>query len=145
MPFFKKSSLLLSIATKPIEQNNQLQPARILLVEDSSANRLLLLDYLNHLGYQVSSVICGHDLLVTLPQFQPHLVLLDLKLPDIDGYALLQQLGHHPQWSEIPVVVVSAYAFQSDQQRALGLGARRYLVKPIDLNALHQVILEELR
>jgi len=134
----------LTIQTRLTEHNCRLHPARILLVEDNSTNRLLLLDYLTHLGYNVSSVVCGRELFTALPQFQPHLVLLDLKLPDIDGYVLLQQLRQHPEWSHIPVVVVSAYAFKTDQQRALGLGARRYLVKPIDLNALHQTIREEL-
>lgn len=97
------------------------------------------------MGYCVSSVVCGRDFLTALPQFQPHVVLLDIKLPDIDGYSLLQQMRQNEAWSTIPVVVVSACAFKSDQQRALGLGARRYLVKPIDLNALHHAIVEELR
>jgi two-component system cell cycle response regulator DivK len=47
-------------------------------------------------------------------------------------------------WLHIPVIVVSAFAFQSDQQRAMTLGARRYFVKPVNLNALRQAIQEEL-
>ncbi|NJL20623.1 MAG: response regulator [Leptolyngbyaceae cyanobacterium SM1_3_5] len=135
----------MSTQTQLTEPHCPVHPARILLVEDNSTNRLLLLDYLTHIGYCVSSVVCGRDFLTALPQFKPHLVLLDIKLPDIDGYSLLQQMRQNETWSKIPVVVVSACAFKSDQQRALGLGARRYLVKPIDLNALHHAIVEELR
>lgn len=135
----------MSPQTQLTEQHCPIHSARILLVEDNSTNRLLLLDYLTHLGYCVSSVVCGRDFLAALPQFQPDLVLLDIKLPDIDGYALLQQMRQNEAWVRIPVVVVSACAFKSDQQRALGLGARRYLVKPIDLGVLQRTIIEELR
>lgn len=80
----------------------------------------------------------------TIEQFQPHIVLLDLKLPDVDGFTLLHQFQQRRDWSNIPVVVVSAFAFQADQQRAFNLGARRYLVKPVNLSRLKRAICEEL-
>jgi CheY-like chemotaxis protein len=118
---------------------------RILLVEDDSTNRLLLRDYLSHMGYQVSALVNGSEFFSALAQFQPHVILLDLKLPDIDGFALLQQFCQDQNCCHIPVIIVSAYAFNADRQRALALGARHYLVKPIDLNTLNQKIIEELR
>jgi len=115
------------------------------MVEDDSTNRLLLQDYLTHMGYCVSSLTDGSEFFSILAQFRPDLILLDLKLPNIDGFALLQQLRQHQDCCHIPVIVVSAYAFNKDQQKALGLGARHYLVKPIDLNILNQRIVQELR
>jgi two-component system cell cycle response regulator DivK len=117
---------------------------RILLVEDNDINRQLMTDYLKYCGYEVLSLPKGSGFATAMSQFEPHLVLLDLKLPDIDGYTLLQQIQQQPEWVNIPVIVVSAYAFQSDQQRALNLGARRYLVKPVKLSELMQAISEEL-
>jgi two-component system cell cycle response regulator DivK len=119
-------------------------PTRILLIEDNEANRRLMADYLGYCGYNVYSLSEGTQLASVMEQFQPQLILLDLKLPAIDGYALLEQIRQREDWQSVPVIVVSAYAFQRDQRRALELGARRYLVKPIRLSQLTDVIQEEL-
>jgi len=118
--------------------------SRILLVEDNDVNRQLMTDYLRYCGYDVLSIPRGELFADEMEQFCPDLVLLDLKLPDIDGYTLLQQMQQTPEWVRIPVIVVSAFAFQADQQRALNLGARRYLVKPVKLPELIDAIAEEL-
>ena len=123
----------------------QILTDRILLVEDHEVNRRLLSDYLSYLGYQVLCLAEGSTFFETMSHFQPHLVLLDLKLPGIDGYTLLQQIQQKPDWPQMPVIVVSAYAFKADQQRALNLGAKRYFVKPVNLSYLRQAIQEELR
>ena len=117
---------------------------RILLVEDNHLNRQMLEDYLVFCGYQLLGLAFGADFFQALADFQPHLVLLDLKLPDVDGYTLLEQIGQRPEWRTIPVIVVSAFAFNADRQRALNLGARRYFVKPVGLRDLRQAIEDEL-
>ncbi|QLE58800.1 response regulator [Nostoc sp. TCL26-01] len=109
---------------------------RILLVEDNDINRMLLSDYLSYCGYYVKSLSDGSDFLMTVEKFRPELILLDLKLPDVDGYSLLQQMQQHPDFSNIPVIVVSALAFKADQERAITLGVRSYFVKPVNLNSL---------
>lgn len=116
---------------------------RLLLVEDHEINRLLLADYLTYCGYEVLTLSEGALFATAIAKFQPHLIVLDLKLPDTDGYTLLQQLQQHGEWSRIPVIVVSAFAFRADQRRALNLGARHYLVKPIQLLELKQLLAQE--
>ena len=118
--------------------------ARILLVEDNATSRQLMSDYLEHYGWEVLSLERGATFGSAMWQFKPHLILLDLKLPDVDGYTLLGQVQQYPEWRETPVIVVSAFAFQSDKDRAMSLGARRYLVKPVNLVQLRQAIYEEL-
>jgi two-component system, cell cycle response regulator DivK len=118
--------------------------SRILLIEDNPSSRQLMSDYLEHHGWQVLSLDQGAEFSASMSQFKPHLVLLDLKLPDTDGYLLLEQLQQHSEWRHIPVIVVSAFAFQSDQERAFRLGARQYLVKPVNLLQLRQAICKEL-
>lgn len=120
------------------------QQTRILLVEDDALNRQLLSEYLSILNYQVLSLSGGVNFFQALAEFQPQLILLDLKLPDIDGYTLLQQLEQTPQWQDIPIIVLSALAFKVDRQRAMTLGVKRYLVKPVNLNDLRRAIQEEL-
>ena len=128
-----------------IDQPLQSQKARrILLVEDHYLNRLLLSDYLIYCGYDVESLSEGSTFFSTIEKFQPDLILLDLKLPDIDGYSLLKQVQEKPDLSKIPIIVVSAFAFKADQELALSLGARRYFVKPIKLKDLIITIEEEL-
>lgn len=120
------------------------QVRRILLVEDHYLNRLLLSDYLIYSGYDVESLSEGSTFFSTIEKFQPDLMLLDFKLPDVDGYSLLKQVQQKPDLSKIPIIVVSAFAFKADQELALSLGARRYFVKPIKLKDLIVTIEEEL-
>jgi CheY-like chemotaxis protein len=118
------------------------QDARILLIEDNEASRQLMSDYLEYYGYRVLALAKGSLFAQAIVQFCPDLVLLDLKLPDVDGFTLLQQRSS--DCLKVPIVVISAFAFQADQQRALALGASQYLVKPVSLTQLKQVIRSEL-
>lgn len=120
-------------------------PKRILLVEDNYLNRQMLEDYLVFCGYQVLSLADGTGFFHALADFRPELILLDLKLPDIDGYTLLEQKSRRQEYQSIPAIVVSAFAFKTDRQRALKLGAKRYFVKPVSLRDLKQAIEEELQ
>ena len=117
---------------------------RLLIVEDNNLNRLMLNDYLTFCGYQVFSLACGANFFEEIASFQPHLILLDLKLPDVDGYSLLEQLQVNSQWQHIPTIVVSAFAFRADRQKAFNLGASQYFVKPVSLNDLRQAIEREI-
>ncbi len=116
---------------------------RILLVEDHYLNRMLLSDYLSYCGYDVQSLSEGSTFFSTIEKFEPDLMLLDLKLPDIDGYSLLKQVQQKPDLSKIPIIVVSAFAFKADQELALSLGARHYFVKPLKLKDLILTIEEQ--
>lgn len=112
---------------------------RILLVEDAESTRCLLQEFLENQGHSVCSLSNGLTFFQTISDFQPELILLDLKLPEIDGYTLLQQLQQSPHHA-IPVIVVSAYAFQKEKQRAFNLGARAYLTKPVALEEFVRLI-----
>lgn len=117
---------------------------RIVLIEDNDPNRKLLSDYLTYCGYEVLDLPDGTSLQSAVQDFQPDVILLDLKLPAPDGYELLAKRQQEPLLRSIPVIVVSALAFQADQQRALELGAQRYFVKPVNLPQLKQAIQEEI-
>lgn len=115
---------------------------RILMVEDHDTSRQLLSDYLSFLGYEVFAIADGAAFFSALSLFQPELILLDLKIPHIDGYSILKEIQALPSDRQVPIIVVSAYAFKSDQQRALSLGAKKYFVKPINLSQLREAIQE---
>jgi two-component system cell cycle response regulator DivK len=116
---------------------------KILFVEDDDFNREVIAEYLELWGYEVCTLSSGLKFLQSLAKFQPDLILLDLKLPGIDGFHLMEEL-QHSQWEGVPVVVLSALAFPRDRKRAIELGARRFLVKPTILEEIGRAIGEEL-
>lgn len=113
---------------------------RILVIEDDYANRLLFSDYLTYAGFTVLAIADGQNLSQYISTFLPDLILLDLGLPGVDGYHLLEELNPDGLGPVLPVVIVSGYAFQENQRRAIALGAAEYLVKPVRLKELVQTI-----
>lgn len=117
---------------------------RILLIEDNDVNRMLLSDYLIYFKYNVQSLAGASTFFSTVEKFEPELILLDLKLPDADGFLLLKEIKEKPKYSQIPIIIVSGFAFKADQERAMMLGASRYFVKPVNLSELLLAIEDEL-
>ncbi|MBD0268425.1 MAG: response regulator [Cyanobacteria bacterium Co-bin8] len=113
---------------------------RILLVEDDYANRMFFSEYLRYCGYQVLALSEGLNLFLHLKEFQPHVLVLDLCLPEIDGSTLIQQIRSDGDWQHLPIIVVSGYAFDADREKAEALGIQAYLVKPIRLQELVQSV-----
>jgi two-component system, cell cycle response regulator DivK len=112
---------------------------RILIVEDNDIHRSLTEDFLSYRGYELYSLPNGNEFLAAIALFKPDLILLDLGLPFVNGFELLEQL-RQSEWCGIPAVVVSACAFEREKQKAYQLGAACYLTKPISLTTLAQVI-----
>lgn len=113
---------------------------RILLVEDDYANRMFFTEYLRYCGYHVLPLPDGLTLLAQLKDFQPHVLLLDLGLPEVDGFMLIQQIRAESAWQHLPIVVISGYAFAADQIRTQALGIQAYLIKPVRLHDLGQTV-----
>jgi DNA-binding response OmpR family regulator len=102
---------------------------RILVVEDDPTLRLVLQDNLRSEGYQVEVAADGASSVRNAHAVTPHLILLDLTLPDCDGFELLPVLR---QSGQVPVIVLTARAQQAEKVRGLGLGADDYITKPFD-------------
>lgn len=106
--------------------------ARILAVDDVLHNLELLTYLLQAAGHQVVGATTGSEALLLAADRRPDLVVLDLQLPDLDGYEVLAQLRAHPDLADIPVIAVTAYAMVGDRDAALAAGFDGYLSKPID-------------
>lgn len=113
---------------------------RILIVEDQPINQALISEVLELQGYAIDVIQDGQTMLETLysplvtPQSIPHLILMDIQLPGVDGFELIRQLKAHPLWQAVPVIVVTAMAMAGDRDRCLEVGADNYLSKPLDLD-----------
>jgi len=121
---------------------------RILLVEDEPAIRTICRVNLESDGLAVAEAADGHEALEGIRQAPPELVLLDVMMPDLDGWAVAEQLAADPDMREIPIVFLSARAAREDKARARELGAVGYIVKPFDpvmLGAAVRDVLERIR
>jgi CheY-like chemotaxis protein len=105
--------------------------AKILLVEDNAANRYLETFLLEHSGFTVFHAADGFAALRQARLAQPDLILMDIQMPEMDGYEAARTLRATPEVAQIPIVAVTSYAMAGDRERALQLGFVGYLEKPI--------------
>jgi CheY-like chemotaxis protein len=105
--------------------------SRILLVEDDEAARFIISTVLRHAGYAVTETRTAVEGLRALEREIPDALLVDLGLPDVDGFELIRRVRSTPLGQALPIVVVTVYAFDSDRESAFAAGCDRFLTKPI--------------
>jgi two-component system cell cycle response regulator DivK len=106
---------------------------RILVVEDNPKNMKLVRDVLEFSGYEVIEATSGEDGVRLAEEGRPHLILMDLQLPGIDGAEALRQIRVASDGRHVPVVAVTAFVMDEDKTRAFASGFDGYLAKPIDV------------
>ncbi|HEV2231436.1 MAG TPA: response regulator [Thermoplasmata archaeon] len=106
--------------------------ARILLVEDNPLNAKLAAVILKSAGHSVVGASDARETHQVLSQERPDLILMDLGLPGLDGYALTREIRREPATREIPILAVTSFAMKGDELKALEVGCNGYLTKPID-------------
>lgn len=109
---------------------------RILLVEDNELNRDMLSRRLVRRGYEVEIAADGREGLSMASASSPDLILLDLSLPEMDGWEVLRRLKQDPKMKSIPVVALTAHALVTDRNRALEAGFDDYDIKPVEMPRL---------
>ncbi|MDO6705812.1 quorum-sensing sigma-54 dependent transcriptional regulator LuxO [Photobacterium sp. 1_MG-2023] len=113
---------------------NQLKVRQVLMVEDTASVAALYKSYLNPLGLDVKIVGTGSDALKAFQSFVPDLVLLDLRLPDMTGMAVLEEIRqNHPK---LPVVIMTAHGSIDVAVEAMRFGAKDFLIKPCEADRL---------
>jgi len=109
---------------------------RILIVEDNELSRDMLSRRLRRKGYEVIVAVDGAEGVAMAGEQMPDIVLMDLSLPDMDGWKATQTLKENPKTRAIPVIALTAHAMSGDRERALEAGCDDYDTKPIDLRRL---------
>ncbi len=120
-------------------------PALILVAEDERDIRDLLVTFLEIGGFKTVAVPNGQEAVKQAVDRQPDLILLDVRMPRMDGLQACAALKAMPGTCDIPVVFLSAYATPQDVEKGLAAGAEKYLAKPIELEDLNQSVVEILR
>ena len=122
--------------------DDKLNNKRVLVVEDQPYNQALISEVLELEGYVVELVYDGRTMmdminspLVTFKSL-PDLILMDIQLPEVDGFELIHYLKNHPLWKQVPVIAVTAIAMAGDRERCLAAGANAYLSKPLNIDEL---------
>ena len=110
--------------------NDQNEPQRILLVDDNPTNLQVLFQTLEGQGYKLLIAKSGEDALKIARKAQPHLVLLDIMMPGMDGYETCQRLKEDPETRESAVIFLSALDDTKDKVRGLEQGAVDFITKP---------------
>lgn len=115
------------------ENSAQLRKLKLLIVDDEPLNIALLTDVLAESGYtRVRSVTDSRQACETFREFEPDLVLLDLMMPHVDGFAVLEALRNSAPDAHVPVIVLTADMTEQTKRRALCAGATDFLLKPFD-------------
>jgi CheY-like chemotaxis protein len=109
---------------------------RVLVAEDNAVNRELLRELLETRGHSVIEACNGQEALEMIEQSRPDLLLLDISMPVLDGFATVRKIRENPELSALPVLAVTAYAMQGDQDNVLNAGFDGYLSKPINARDL---------
>ncbi len=105
--------------------------ARILVVDDTAVNVKLLADLLTVKGYMVSTAANGMEALERIERERPDLVLLDIMLPDANGFDVLNRIRQHQALESLPVLMLTSLGERKDITRGLMLGANGYITKPV--------------
>lgn len=117
------------VASQPGKTAEKAQGPKILVIEDDQFLRDMLVDKLEAEGFGVVEAIDGESGMEVMQKEQPKLVLLDIVLPGIDGFEILQRMQKDPALSKIPVLIISNLGAQKDIDKAKELGALDYIIK----------------
>ena len=108
----------------------------ILIVDDDNPSRKLVRDLLYALGYATITATDGKQAIMLAKEKEPNLILMDIRLPELDGAAAMKVLKNDPKTKGIPIIAVTAYAMRGDKEKLLHQGFDDFLAKPLDIHIL---------
>jgi CheY-like chemotaxis protein len=115
-------------------------PVRVLVVDDHRDTADSIAAVLTDLGCSVLSVFNGAEALSQAPAFRPELILLDLVLPDTDGYAIARSIRGSPWGRDVTLVAVTGAGQEEDKSKSIEAGFDRHLMKPVQFSELEELV-----
>jgi two-component system, cell cycle response regulator DivK len=112
------------------------EKVKILYVEDNPENRLLVRRILLAEDFDVIEAADAYQAMKIIETIRPDLILMDINLPEIDGYTLTARMKENPNISNVPIIALTANVMKGDRERILDSGCDGYIQKPIDVDAL---------
>ena len=111
-------------------------PTRVMVVDDDAGYARLLVDCFSGLGFQVRYVESGAEALSEIPTFHPEIVLLDIRMPEMDGFEVCQNIRQNSEYANIIIIMLTSVGEVEDKIKGLKVGADDYLTKPFDFDEL---------
>jgi|SRR5688572_24582223 two-component system cell cycle response regulator DivK len=108
----------------------------ILYIEDNADNRTLVRRILNAAEYECAEATNARDALMLLETVRPNLILMDINMPDMDGYTLTAKIKSMPEFERIPILAITANVMRGDREKSLEAGCDGYIQKPLDVDQL---------
>lgn len=105
---------------------------QILIIEDNEQNMYMLTYLLEASGYEVLQSFSGEDGITSAGKAIPYAILLDIQLPEMDGYTVAVKLRENPRLAAVPIIAVTSFAMMGDREKVMASGADGYIEKPID-------------
>lgn len=119
--------------------------ARVLIVDDETHNRSLLEIMLSSEGYELFTAASGEEALAVVKEHHPDLILLDIMMPELNGFQITTMLKANPETQHIPIIILSAIDDRGARERGLQVGAVAFLTKPIHHVELRALVRKFLR
>ena len=129
-----------SIAEKIRLEEVKSTPRRVLVVDDNVDAAETLVMLLELQGHTLMAVHNAHEALAKVDAFKPDVMLIDIGLPDVDGYGLVQKLREKPSNQNLRKIALTGYGQPEDKQRALDAGFDDHVIKPVDMQALERLM-----
>jgi two-component system, cell cycle response regulator DivK len=105
---------------------------KVLIIEDNEQNMYLMTFLLESNGYEIVQARNGKDGIRLAQETRPNVILLDIQLPEINGYQVAEELRKNKTLGDIPIIAVTSYAMAGDKEKVLAAGATGYIEKPIN-------------
>ena len=120
-------------------------PRKILIVEDNDDSRELVVKVLKNKGYQTVEAVDGEDAVEKAIAEKPALILLDISIPKMDGYAVAKKLKSLEEFRDVPIVALTAHAMKGDREKVIVAGFEGYISKPINVREFPDQVRSYLR
>jgi len=127
-----------------MENNKDYSKYTVLIVDDIPINIILLKTMLARTNVRILTAINGQEALDTVRNLRPHVVLLDIQIPIMDGWEVLKEIKADPELKETAVIIVSAYTSSEDIEQSMKLGASGFIKKPVIMDLLLSSVTAEL-
>jgi two-component system cell cycle response regulator DivK len=115
---------------------------RILVIEDTEDNRQIIRDLLSSVGYELIEAVDGVQGVALAQKERPDLILMDIQLPEIDGYEATRRIRAIPELAKVPIIAVTSYALSGDEAKTRAAGCDGYIAKPFSPRQLLAMVRE---
>jgi CheY-like chemotaxis protein len=113
---------------------------RILVVDDKEENLLVVVNMLKIAGFETKKAVNGEDAIVKFEEWDPHLILMDMRMPVMDGYEAARRIKSTEKGKQTPIIALTASSFEDEQRKTMALGMQGYIRKPFRENELFSTI-----